>query len=401
MDSNYRILSQAGVLFLVLLLATPAADFLTVYARYYNISSMERLTLIYRMLTIGVGFLLFLSNGDEKRIILWGSYFVAQFILLISGAFSDSESIHITETMLLLFKFFAFFIYVDALAILLSRKIISLHQFTIIFSLLISMYLLAIIYGFIFDYALFQNYDSGRWGVKGIIIAGNEASSLLIVALCWGIVMREKYTSSVILILSVIAILGSGTKAAVFGMLLIFVGWTLVKYGLKGIIYSCFGLFISLVILSQMYSFSPVIQQEVLNTYTYFEYHFDNTVGGSIISLLLSGRDYKLAVVTDNVYELYPWAFVIGGYPIASYTVEMDFFDLWYMMGIGSFFYVYYFIKSWEIKATTEFMVVDRFKMVVFSTYVLLAFTGGHFMYSAVTTPILAALILHMNSNNE
>ncbi len=399
MDGSSRILSQTGILFLVLLLVTPIADFLTVYARYYDITSMERFSLLYRMLTIGVGFLLFLYNSDVKRVVLWGSYFIAQLIILLSSVFSNAESEHVGETLLLLFKFFTFFIYIDALSVLLSRQVISFNVFIKIFNILISLYLIAIIYGFIFDYALFKNYDGERWGVKGIIIAGNEASSLLIVALCWGVVMREKYASNIILLLSVLAIIGSGTKAAILGLLLISIGLSLIKYGIKGLLYSAFGLSIFLIILSVVYNFSSGVQEEVLKTFSYFEYQFDNAAGGSIISLLLSGRDYKLAVVTDDVYEFYPWAFIFGGYPITSYFVEMDFFDLWYMMGVGSICYMYYFIKTWSFDITSNSAVIDKFKVVVFGVYVCLAFTGGHFMYSAVTAPILAALILHMNAN--
>ncbi len=248
---------------------------------------------------------------------------------------------------------------------------------------------------------MFHTYGGDRWGVKGIIISGNEASGFLLIALAWSLLHLKGVFGSALCLVVVCAMLMCGTKSAIVGLLFLVCGWLWSNGGMKSIL--SMGLFIVLgsVILMVAYVSSEFIQFEVENTYNYFEYQFDHNANGSWVTLALSGRDYKLVDVYSDILNSSFWVVFIGGYPIARYSVEMDVFDFFALAGVGGLIvYAVSWYRLWaNIKPTTKN--VDRFKYVFILVFFVLGFLGGHLFYSAIAAPFLAALAIKFHGEEK
>ncbi|MOA18847.1 hypothetical protein D3C78_1391890 [compost metagenome] len=145
------------------------------------------------------------------------------------------------------------------------------------------------------------------------------------------------------------------------------------------------------------YRFNSDVQLAVNETLAYFEYQYHNQANRSITTLALSGRDIKLDRVYETIFTYAPWTLLIGGYPVAGYTIEMDLFDLIALMGIfGATAYLYCWCLCWETKCKQQDTYLKKFKAVFLFTFVSLAFLGGHMFYSAVAAPLLALLAIRL-----
>lgn len=191
MTNTNIIVKVISFLLWALILAVPLADFLSVYARSVGLESFERFSLAYRFLMIGLSLLLMFAFQQRYRkeiiyIFLYGFFAIAANFLIVEG--SDSELLF--ETLLLGFKFFTFFIFLWAISATLKIGAVSYDFFAQSFTILILAYAGCIAVGAVFGIELFENYTNERWGVKGIIISGNEASGFLLIALCWSLLIK-------------------------------------------------------------------------------------------------------------------------------------------------------------------------------------------------------------------
>jgi len=382
----------AGYFLFILLLAMPVADFFTVVSREYGHSAFERASLIYRALIL-VALTILCSVGITRRkVIVFVLFFFGNVSLLLAYIGSGSDFGVFAESLLLLLKFFLFFLFYQGYLSLHTSGGLKLDRFYKLADFLMIGYAAAIVAGAAFSIDSFSYYESGRWGVKGIVVAGNEASALLIVSLAWFLMKDKSIANMLSTALIMVAMIISGTKASMAGLFMLVLGF----YWASGRLTSLYKipLFIALVsiVFLWLYHSSNAIQYAVASTWAYFEYQFYHHAQGSILSLLLSGRDLKLGQVYELIFYYSPWSLIIGGYPVAGYTVEMDFFDLIALLGIvGSFIYIYSWLRCWasKQKATDS---RRRFKFFFLGTFLLLAFLGGHMFYSAVAAPFLALL---------
>ncbi|KMN09781.1 hypothetical protein TU84_10920 [Pseudomonas helleri] len=300
---------------------------------------------------------------------------------------------------MLLLKFYVIFLFFYGFTALLNSRLISNEQLTRITTFLIYVYSLAIVFGAVFGVALMRYYDTDRWGVKGIIISGNEASGVLLVSLAWSMLQFSRSQSRTLLPLVIAALLLSGTKSSIIGMLILFVGYYIAKGGISSIIKMCFSALLLILASGYFYLYFDAVQEAVAKSADYFEYQYYNFANKSLITLALSGRDLKLYTVYNEIINDYPVALFIGGFPVGSYSTEMDFFDLLALSGIfGVLIYTYYWLRIWK-KQFIYNKFESRFRLAFVITFIALGFLGGHMFYSAVTAPLLASLAISFREN--
>jgi hypothetical protein len=189
------------------------------------------------------------------------------------------------------------------------------------------------------------------------------------------------------------AMILSGTKASILGLLMLTLGalWSKnpISFIYKGTIFVL--IFIAITFL--LYNYNISFQDAVLKTFSYFEYQYYHFANGSLVSLALSGRDIKLYTVYSSILENEILSLIIGGYPIAGYTVEMDVFDLIPLVGFfGTIFYFFIWFSYWNKKSTNLKIYQKRLKRVFLFVFIFLAFFGGHMFSSAVAAPFIALL---------
>jgi hypothetical protein len=333
----------------------PFADFLSVYARDINHSSLERISLFYR-------------------------FFIFLCLLIICSA-------SITKKMLTII--ISLFIFIS---VFIGKYIYSMYYETLLLESIL-LYVAPIILGSLFNIELFKYYDSERWGVKGIIVSGNEASAFLLSSLTWFFLNKKSFFNSICILVVMSAMILSGTKASILGLLMLTLGalWSKnpISFIYKGTIFVL--IFIAITFL--LYNYNISFQDAVLKTFSYFEYQYYHFANGSLVSLALSGRDIKLYTVYSSILENEILSLIIGGYPIAGYTVEMDVFDLIPLVGFfGTIFYFFIWFSYWNKKSTNLKIYQKRLKRVFLFVFIFLAFFGGHMFSSAVAAPFIALL---------
>ncbi|WP_439114133.1 hypothetical protein [Hydrogenophaga sp.] len=390
---------------LILLVAMPLADFLTVYARDAGISSIERFSIVYRAVML---LLLIILNSlliRKSQILLWASFIFSGLSIAINLLLADASMESVGENFLLLIKFYLIFLFYNVFAEIVKNRYLPINRLVKTFTLIIFAYTLSIPIGAIFDISSFQFYANDRWGVKGIIISGNEMSGFLIIALAWALLAKKSIFKIILVLLTALAMMLSGTKAAFLGLVLLLTGYFWANGGIKRLFYAAPTALLFLFICSLLvYMKSERVRLEVENTFAYFNYQFSNQAEGSILTLGLSGRNIKLYNVYNDIFSNRPWTLFTGGYPIADYSIEMDFFDLLILAGPVSFFiYAVFWVKQWRDKNSFNKAAANasRFKLVFLVAFISLSFFGGHMLYSAVAAPFLAMLIIKFQYYNQ
>jgi hypothetical protein len=387
------LVSLSSFFLVILLCVSPLFDFFTVLAREYGFLPFERLSLFCRMLMLLFACVIYLNSFRKEHFLLWGSFFLSNVMMwLYFFLISTVQLENVLESLLFLFKFFIFFIFVGAYKRQMELGLWSLERLVNLINYLIVIYCLSIVCGAIFGIEMFHNYESERWGVKGIIISGNEASGFLLISFAWSLLNKNNMVNKFQLGLVILAMFVCGTKAALLAFFIITFGWLLATKGRASVIYLSLFTILTAVILLTVYNVSGGVQDAVENTIIYFEYQFNHNVSGSLFSLALSGRDFKFINVYESLIENQPWSLIQGGFAVANYPVEMDIFDLIALNGVvGTVIYFVFWLKEW-------YLVGNKFKLIFILTYLLLGTLGGHFFYSAIASPFLAALCLRFNS---
>lgn len=382
--------------FILCLLFMPLADFISVYSRFSGFEAGERFSLVYRLVLIAAAIYFFLKVSVIYKKSIIFLFLSATLSLSVTFFYIDGVDLsNYFESFIMLFKFFVFFVMVSSFKYVIESGYLGFQRFHYIISALIFIYSLSIILGAFFDIEMFKNYnndDSQRWGVKGIIIAGNEASGFLTVALAWALLNLKKRSGNILLAVVAIASLITGTKAAILAFVFVSSSYILSKYKGKSVLIMLAFLSLSYLILLSIYTNVNAVRDTVDQSLNYFLWHYENSARGDLVNLALTGRDYKLNVVFDEIYHIAPWVYVFGGFPVGNYTVEMDFFDAVALYGVfGTLFYFFIWFKFWKIPENSEF----KFFCLYFSvSFFILGFLAGHYFYSAMTAPFLAALCI-------
>lgn len=393
-------LSGYGLIICVALM--PLADFFTIYARSIESSTFERASLMYRTAIVIFACIICSITAKKSKTHLLKFFILFQLIIWTYPILTQKIDISsTTESSLLLLKFYVIFLFFYSFSSILKYKLITNQQLSTITTVLIYTYSSAIIIGAVFGFSLMRYYDTERWGVKGIIISGNEASGVLLVSLAWALLQLSRAKNKLLLPIVTVAILLSGTKSSVIGMFLLLAGYYIARGGVSSIIKMCVTATAIVIFSAFCYLYFPVVQEAVSNSLGYFEYQYYNFAGESWITLALSGRDMKLATVYSQIINNYPIAFIIGGFPIGNYSTEMDFFDLLALTGIfGLAIYTYQWLKLWKTQSVPNKFEM-KFRRVFILSFIVLGFLGGHMFYSAVTAPLLAALAISFRDNYQ
>jgi len=393
-------LSGYGLIICVALM--PLADFFTIYARSIESATFERASLIYRTAIVIFACVICSITAKKNKTHLLKFFVLFQMIIWTYPIINQQIDISSTsESSLLLLKFYVIFLFFHGFSAILKYGIITNHQLSKIIAFLIYTYSLAILIGAIFGLSLLRYYDTERWGVKGIIISGNEASGVLIVSLAWALLQFSRAKNKALLPVVIVAILLSGTKSAVIGMSLLLAGYYISRGGVSNIIKMCLAATAIVFFSTFCYLYFPVVQEAVLSSMNYFEYQYYNFANQSWITLALSGRDIKLGTVYNQIINNYPIALIFGGFPIGNYSTEMDFFDLLALSGLlGLSIYTYYWLKLWKSQAIPN-KFENKFRRAFVFSFITLGFLGGHMFYSAVTAPLLAALAISFRDNTQ
>lgn len=404
--NNKKSLMICFIIVFTCLLLSPLFDFLSVYGRYVGIGYLERSSLVLRaVLFVSVLFVIISTYNLSVK------SFIRLFIIILPFTSLCINSLILglgttgdfLETIIIIIKLQSFFIFYYFFCFLLKSERSRQVAFFIC-DVIFVIYFLAIIIGALFNIEMLHNYkETERFGVKGIIIAGNEASSFLLVGLMWFLLRFDKQKFKIyFLALCIFAIIMSGTKASILGLFLIIFLYYIYRVGIVyGIVSFSFisGLFISTVCI--LYKYNNDIQTVANLTYSYFEYQYIENFNESIISVLLSGRDYKLLEVWNGFIINYPQTILTGGYLVSSYSVEMDIFDMLFLLGFPCLLIYYFFWLLCFLKGQSRIPVRLRvFEVGFILVWISLANLGGHFFYSAITAPFAGMLAFYFNTLN-
>jgi hypothetical protein len=133
----------------------------------------------------------------------------------------------------------------------------------------------------------------------------------------------------------------------------------------------------------------PAIQRAADLSLRYFAHQSGRTSENRLLTMLLSGRNLKLANVWDGLADQNYVALLTGGYPVTRYMVEIDIPDLLLTMGLPVFAaYAVAFRAAFVHSGRRD--VFARYGKLLFLVLVAVAATAGHLLDSAVIGPYLA-----------
>jgi hypothetical protein len=373
---------------------TPVADFLTVKAASGS-EAGARYSLFFRGLLLGA--LLFTSFFFGKiklkscvTALLAIIPICAATVMVLLGQMTVSE---FGEQVIFVSKIFTFFVYAAAIACVNDQKLLKLEKIMLAG---LMVYASCIIIGAIFSIEIFRSYQANtqiRSGYKGLVFAQNEASALMVAGLGYtylNLLQKGWRFFTVVPILALIfASLLIGTKAAAIGAIAVMCAYFFARYSMVGAAArtgSAVAVLLGIAIVA--FFTVPAIRDAATLSQSYFQYHYERATDNAILTILLSGRNQKLAQVwSDIAHSNYSFAFT-GGYPITRYFVEIDIPDLVFCLGLPVF--SVYFFKLFREFSFPSSSKVARYGRLFFFVLLALACTAGHTLNSAVTSPYLA-----------
>lgn len=395
-DKALKILTLALILYFTL---NPILDLIATLTTDAN-GGFNRLSLISRgLFTLIVStFALSISLKKQNTLLLNLAPIFISALSIFTWCLLDKYDIGIAfETINVVFKSLSFFFFCIAFKYLFknSQNIDFLEK---IFKLSFIAYTSSILLGPVLGIEAFKSYGEVRYGYKGIILAQNEASALLLVGLLFfGYKITLKTSDNIDKIGVITAIVAAfiiGTKAA---LILPIAVLSIILITRNGIIKSALPILISFVALPIfIYTLTLVSSsaQEVIESTTqYLTYQFTHYANDSIISLLLSGRDDKLQNVWQDIVNNNPFHLVFGGYPLGSYSTELDFFDLAFLLGIPIL--VVYFINLKNAFLSDRKGITRRYYMLSLILIILISNSAGHVLTSALALPYMAFFCMY------
>lgn len=396
-----------GIMYLLLLFTSPIADFLTVYVNNGG-SSGIRFSLFVRAVTLAVLLLyiiLFMNTSllGILSLILITLSLASLFYQSVHLYSSNVSPAHILESIIVYSKIFLFFMVLGFLKHFFSSKKfpqIILKSVDIIFLV----YALSIISGVVFGLDMFNVYDSGRFGSKGIIDSPNETTAVMLTATMWYILrIRAGEKSPLYLILMFVSCVFLGTKGALIGFLLLMNFAFIALYGLRVafMLGSLMFIMLTIVLVVSYYSFETV--QVILDSsYKYFEWQFYHNSNSNILSLLLANRDDKVIELFNLMFTQSPQSIFLGGHPIGQYSAEMELIDLTAILGApGALIYLYLWVKSINPRSVKGKTFISAMLLYFTIVWIIIAALAGHMFISAVAAPLLAITVFYAQSFQE
>ena len=250
---------------------------------------------------------------------------------------------------------------------------------------------IAIIIGYVFKIPFFSSYNpkaedlifESRFGYKGLLYGINETTGVFFLGIAhiyreFFINHRKRYS---LLCIVFLAALLTGTKGCIISLVL------LTSYYLFKFRRPLFFAFVGPIFLVGIIYLIQIDFVEKVTAFfnIYMGDDFSSTPIGAAITLLMTGRN--IYIYNNWLYMKSHWVplnFLFGDGLLYS---ETDFFDLVYFFGLGSFLYLYIYMKL------VFYKYADKTLITVFIFLLILAFTGGHIMRSAVF-PIFFSLFL-------
>lgn len=357
------------------------ADVANAFSLFGNI---ERLTLLVRAAALGFVFLyIFLSKSkyvdDIVLLILISVLFALTNIQTIEygiGVYIDS--------LIFGFKFLALIIY-SLFFSTLSRsdsKFLCKILMCIGFS-----YCVFIVIGAVFEIVELKNYGtSGRYGYKGVIEAGNEALAVVFTVaflFVYDFFYKRTILSFLAMAIALCALMLTGTKS----VLIVFIFLTLFVYT-KLSLTMFFGLFTLIFIILTVFVIREGYFNEMPATLEYFKYQYENVARGDLVTLISSGRDYKLKVAYEYFISDNPVLILIGGFPTGLYQIELDFVDMYFSFGLIPFLMLFYLYCKHIFILTGEGKDYRYFASCLF----LIAFFAGHVISSGAASVFIASV---------
>lgn len=264
----------------------------------------------------------------------------------------------------------------------LFNRIVNVFYFILLFNSIL------IIVGFLFDFTLLRSYPfkTYRFGFSGLIPKINEATLFCLISLSF--VYYRRY---------LLKIKNKKDYIIMFAPILL---------GAKGIYF-----FILLLLLYHIFSQRNkiinilVISLPLIASVAYFinapeklHYFIKQSQENGLLSMLLSGRDNILSeYIGELLNEWNVVNFLFGGQDQTYRMFEMDFFDLFFFLGIfGSTIYL-----SLMFSTVFNLNIKIGFNMFFILSYFILAFLGGHFFASAINALYLCVLTIYIRVNQN
>jgi hypothetical protein len=389
-----------------LVVIQPLIDGVTAFARYYEIDSIDRLTLLYRILVIGF-FIPVAIRSKRNGPLLIGASLLAAYgisVLLIGSSLLNCDITTISGSLLLLIKMLYIFLLYSGLCVLVEEGTLDEVGLSRLFIAIAAPYAVTIIIGSIADIPWMATYnkDYSRFGTKGLFLAGNEASMAMFLFLAFIATSPSTHilTRSLFLFLVIIAALLLGTKAAIISLVTVFFIYIICDWHWKRGL--AFALAVGLCLGIALYTL-PNAHEKIMATTEYFTYQHEH-VSRSSFDTLFSGRLAKLDAVNSDITSNSYWLWVVGGYvPIYSYMTEMDFFDLSALIGvIGVGYYMFLYWGIWRHAwLQSDDPIVRKMVMLFYGSFLLLAASGGHFFFSAASASFIAIFLLQLRVRGE
>jgi len=380
-DVNFKVTS-------FIILSILLFDFLSVYSGI-RLSIITRLLLI---LSCAVGLCLFDIKIKNLRMIgfLFVVIIIQQYMSFI--VLKNISLVAMVENFGLILKVLSFPIVLFWFEKMNDKQFFYLKKI-IYFSF--SCYCISIVISPLLGLSSLLTYgDTGRFGYKGLINAGNETAMVLLIACFWtGQVYLVKKTLVSLLMFSImlLAALMLGTKAGILiaaaALFSVFVlNFNQVKRFHKVVI--------SVITLSlALYSVSwfwDVLYPMLETSFQYFSSQIVSMDLYGYFSLLISGRDTKLIEVVNQLAVANYMHLIVGGWPVSLFMVEMDYFDMVLLFGMPlgtGFFYCYFhLIFSRLTKNLMQYL--------FFIVMLTITFLAGHVLFSMVHVPMLAAYLM-------
>ena len=380
---------------------SPFADFLSVYAAkgagvQHGVDA--RISLVLRgMMTISL--IVCLIYGSRTSI--GGLRQTAAFAFVVcatigSYAFGMLVAREVFEQVVFALKVFTFFVYPAAMMMLTNRRLDQVQS--VAFATLMA-YGLSIIIGASLSIELFRSYQADvqiRSGYKGIIYAQNEAAALVVTATAFGylhaLLRGWTWRSMSLVGCMIVASSLTGTKGAMLGVIGVTCVYFFARFNaIKASWYAGLVLTALAIAAISAYFFVPAVNQAVELSLRYFEYRSGHTDDDVLLTLLLSGRNLKLANVWTDVQANDYIALLTGGHPVVRYMVELDAFDPLLAFGVP-IFAIYTLALSRTFIRRGAHQRVNRFAYLFFVVLIGMACTAGHVLGSAVVSPYLALI---------
>jgi len=217
-----------------------------------------------------------------------------------------------------------------------------------------------------------------RFGYKGLIYGANEVAGIYIlgIAFFYREVFRHKQPKKMLLFVTCVAAVLTGTKATLIGLILITL-YYFAKYKARHLIV----VLIPLVILTT----SLVVQNWELINEKYLASNTERFLSNDLITFLMSGRD--IYIVQNFTFINNHWSLINFLFGDSFLYSETDALDLYFFFGLVGALYLYMYTRLFFIRDHS----IDN--IFVFLVLIAIAAVSGHIIQSGVV-PVFVLLYI-------